>query len=190
MSNALDPSWIAELRAENARLTDENAALREIRQRGCDCADDDACAFAVARDEAWLTAWDAEWRAQVLTAALDNEAKIKSDIYNEASRTRLRLKDLEAQHSALLGVVEQDVAAVKARAETAEAALAEAVELVRDLLPYLERHSYSWDGVNGRHPQVVGDAARAFLAAHGSASPQQSAECTHVAGECDGHGDF
>lgn len=54
--------------------------------------------------------------------------------------------------------------------EYAAGEVAEAVALVRDLLPYMERHSYSWDGVNGRHPQVVVNEANSFLAAYGGVS--------------------
>ncbi len=33
-----------------------------------------------------------------------------------------------------------------------------------DTLDFLERHSNRWDGVNGKHPQVVVSAARAAIA--------------------------
>lgn len=36
---------------------------------------------------------------------------------------------------------------------------------LRDTLDFLERHSNRWDGVNGKHPQVVVTAARAALSA-------------------------
>lgn len=32
-----------------------------------------------------------------------------------------------------------------------------------DALDFLERHSNRWDGVNGKHPQLVVEAARAAL---------------------------
>lgn len=37
-----------------------------------------------------------------------------------------------------------------------------------DTLDFLERHSNRWDGVNGKHPQVVVTAARAAIAKAGA----------------------
>lgn len=40
------------LRDEVERLREENTHLAELRKRGCECSDDDACAFARERDAA------------------------------------------------------------------------------------------------------------------------------------------
>jgi hypothetical protein len=50
------------------------------------------------------------------------------------------------------------------RLEQSEAKLAKAVEALRDTAYFMERHSNRWDGVNGKHPAEVMEAARAALA--------------------------
>lgn len=91
---------------------------------------------------AWAFAWDAEWRAQ--------QEKMLRNIYRE----RVMYHEMGAPK-------------VGGKILALEAALAEAMRLVRELLPYMERHSYSWDGVNGEHPQGIKDDVDAFIAAHG-----------------------
>ena len=44
------------------------------------------------------------------------------------------------------------------------AAAPDLLEALIDTLDFLERHSNRWDGVNGKHPQVVVTAARAAIA--------------------------
>ena len=43
------------------------------------------------------------------------------------------------------------------------AAYREAVAALDDAFYFLERHSNRWDGINGKHPNEVADAARAAL---------------------------
>ena len=50
-----------------------------------------------------------------------------------------------------------------ARVEAAEAENAKLREALIDTLDFLERHSNRWDGINGKHPQIVADSARAAL---------------------------
>jgi len=40
----------------------------------------------------------------------------------------------------------------------------ELLEALKDTLDFVERHSNRWDGVNGKHPQTVIEAARAAIA--------------------------
>ena len=61
--------------------------------------------------------------------------------------------ELEDERVTMLGVL------VEAR-EQRDALL----EALLDTLDFLERHSNRWDGVNGKHPQVVVTAARAAIA--------------------------
>lgn len=42
--------------------------------------------------------------------------------------------------------------------------LAALEDALKDTLYFLERHSNRWDGVNGKHPQLVVEAAKAALA--------------------------
>ena len=40
----------------------------------------------------------------------------------------------------------------------------ELLDALKDTLDFVERHSNRWDGVNGKHPQTVSEAARAAIA--------------------------
>ncbi len=44
------------------------------------------------------------------------------------------------------------------------AAAPDLLAALKDTLDFLERHSNRWDGVNGKHPQLVVTAARAAIA--------------------------
>jgi hypothetical protein len=48
------------------------------------------------------------------------------------------------------------------------------VEALVDTTDFLERHSNRWDGVNGKHPHTVVEAARAALTAAQQAQPEPS----------------
>lgn len=74
-----------------AEMEAERDRLREIRQRGCDCSDDDACAFARERDAA-IAERDEAIRAR------DNERK---DLYGRLDKARARIAELEAERDRL-----------------------------------------------------------------------------------------
>ena len=63
----------------------------------------------------------------------------------------------------------QQLAAALAACEVKDAAL-------KDTLYFLERHSNRWDGVNGKHPQLVVDKAREALAVQPDASIRKYSE--------------
>ena len=93
----------ANLHAIIAQRDEEIRHLREVRQHGCDCSDDEACLFARQRDEAraevalikmqWQEA--AAWREQIHAA--ERERDEARQALAEAQKQRDEARDLLAE---------------------------------------------------------------------------------------------
>jgi len=78
---------------------------------------------------------------------------------DELDRQRVTLKMLQDDKAALQACLD---AAQRRAGALGERVAGLELSLI-DALDFLERHSNRWDGVNGKHPQEVVEAARAAL---------------------------